>query len=200
MSENYQAFKGDKAYIHTFTGGRFFFDDMEGSDIRIVDIAHALSNNCRFSGHTTQFYSVAQHCVGLSWRMQSELKSERMQFIALLHDASEAYLHDIPSPTKAWFRENKVTAFDELEKRIEEEIFRRWSLANITIGEHQIIKEADRRMAATEVRDLMPPGDYANFGGVPIEPYNEFHIVGWPPAQAERAFLAVYHRLSGDKE
>jgi uncharacterized protein len=81
--------------IQTFTGRRFYQLDPKPDDISILDIAHALSNQCRFSGHLTEFYSVAEHCIHVS-----ELLPEWLKFAGLLHDASEAYLIDMPSPIK----------------------------------------------------------------------------------------------------
>jgi uncharacterized protein len=61
----------------------------------IVDIAHALSNICRFGGHTKRFYSVAEHSIRVSHSVEPEFKLQ-----ALMHDAGEAYLFDMPSPIK----------------------------------------------------------------------------------------------------
>ena len=63
--------------------------------IVIEDIAHALSNLCRFGGHPPKHYSVGQHSVHCCQMIKREHK-----FAALLHDASEAYMVDIPSPIK----------------------------------------------------------------------------------------------------
>ena len=61
----------------------------------INDIAHALSYQQRFSGHTANGFSVAQHCINCSY-----LVSDKNKIAALMHDASEAYLVDLPSPIK----------------------------------------------------------------------------------------------------
>lgn len=63
----------------------------------IEDIAHALAHQPRFGGHLDKFYSVAQHSV-LACREPSSFAEE---LETLMHDASEAYLMDIPSPIKA---------------------------------------------------------------------------------------------------
>lgn len=81
--------------IRTFTGKYVNVFEPDIDDFDIVDIAHALSNQCRFGGHLPQFYSVAQHCL-----LCSELIVPELRLTALMHDASEAYLLDIPSPIK----------------------------------------------------------------------------------------------------
>ncbi|HBX46339.1 phosphohydrolase [Limibacterium fermenti] len=86
-----------QAYIETYTGKLVNVFSIQPDDIYIEDIAHALSMQCRFSGHTKQFYSVAQHsccCYELS---------TDYPFECLMHDCAEAYLHDVASPIKRWF-------------------------------------------------------------------------------------------------
>jgi len=63
----------------------------------IEDIAHSLSHQCRFNGHTDKLYSVAQHCVVMATLPQTP---GRLRMTALLHDAAEAYLGDVVSPLK----------------------------------------------------------------------------------------------------
>lgn len=81
--------------IRTYTGKIFNVFDPDPDMICIEDIAHALSNLCRFGGHTDDFYSVAEH----SYRVLVEVP-RALKLQALLHDASEAYLVDMPSPIK----------------------------------------------------------------------------------------------------
>jgi hypothetical protein len=88
-------------YIETYTGKHFYFLDPKPDMICIEDIAHALSNNCRFGGHCREFYSVAEHSIWVSRMCDNPLEG-------LLHDASEAYLVDIPKPVKQHLPDYRV--------------------------------------------------------------------------------------------
>lgn len=81
--------------IKTFTGVWVNLVDPDPATIFIEDIAHALSQICRFTGHTKKFYSVASHSLRVA-----AMCSRKHQLSALLHDATEAYLSDINSPLK----------------------------------------------------------------------------------------------------
>ena len=74
-------------FIATYSGNRFYFDDIMANDVNIQEIAHALSHLCRFGGHVREFYSVAQHSV-----LVSLLAPPEHALGALLHDATEAYV------------------------------------------------------------------------------------------------------------
>jgi 5'-deoxynucleotidase YfbR-like HD superfamily hydrolase len=79
----------------TYTGRTFWPMDPRPDEVSILDIAQALSHQCRFSGHTREFYSVAEHSVRVS-----QIVPAPHQLWALLHDAAEAYLLDWPRPLK----------------------------------------------------------------------------------------------------
>lgn len=82
-------------WISTFTGKKVYPWAPKPEDIELLDIAIALSRTPRFRGHTREFYSVAQHCVIASYLVP---KSDALW--ALLHDAPEAYIGDLPKPLK----------------------------------------------------------------------------------------------------
>lgn len=84
--------RGPDQYIRVFTGRKFWPLDPRPEEIDILDIAHALSMNTRWGGHCHRFYSVAQHSLFVA-RYLPTLE-------ALLHDASEGYLLDMPRPLK----------------------------------------------------------------------------------------------------
>lgn len=75
--------------------------DPDPKHIIIEDIAFALSNICRFTGHCN-FYSVAEHSINVCNNLEEEYK-----FCGLMHDATEAYLSDISTPLKQLLPEYK---------------------------------------------------------------------------------------------
>lgn len=87
-------------FITTFTNKQYEFLNPKVDQVCIEDIAQALSMNCRYSGHVKSFYSVAEHSCIVSDKVLELTGDYQMAFDALLHDASEAYLTDIPRPIK----------------------------------------------------------------------------------------------------
>lgn len=129
------------SFIQTLSGKQFDYLSATIDDIDIEDIAVALSNICRFSGHLPEFYSVAQHSV-----LCSQLVSPEFAFEALMHDAAEAYCQDIPAPLKALLPD-----YREIEKRTDQLI--RFKLG-LPLEDASVVKYADLTMLATERRDL----------------------------------------------
>src|SRR4030066_897027 len=131
--------KGD--WIQTWSGRQFWPLDPRPEEIFIDDIAHALGNICRFTGHCLDFYSVAEHCLHVSMWDDPEFA-----LIGLLHDASEAYLCDIPRPVKPY-----IMVYKELENAIERSIFERFGIgADVFSKGAENVKRIDSAMLATE--------------------------------------------------
>ena len=86
-------------YLSTYTGKKFYPYDPRPEQICIEDIAHGLSMLCRFAGQCRFFFSVAEHSIAVAHLLPANLK-----LFGLLHDASEAYLVDLPRPVKAGCR------------------------------------------------------------------------------------------------
>lgn len=173
--------RGD--WMQTYAGKQFFPLDPRPEDICIEDIAHALSNLCRFGGHVSQFYSVAQHSV-----LVAGLLPARLALAGLLHDASEAYMVDVPRPLKVALAE-----YQKLEKRLQAIIARKFDV-NFT---HPFIKRADNILLMTEARDLLGPKPAG--WGVPEEPA-EWRVIPLEPGEAEDLFLRRFCELTEARE
>lgn len=172
------------AWIQTFTGRQFWPFDAKPEDIRIEDIAHALSMKCRFTGHCKFFYSVAHHSIIMATRAPKGLEAW-----ALLHDATEAYLPDIARPIKSAFRiehAGRLWTFDEIENRLMAVIAERFTLPMPMPDE---IKRLDLAMLATEARDVMAPPP------VPWTCLTEPPIDGWIRAARGEDMASVFLML-----
>lgn len=171
------------------TSGKPFWPlDPDPRDVSIRDIARALSMTCRYGGHVKAFYSVAQHSIELS-----KLVHVEHRLAALLHDASEAYVGDLIRPIKLMLPE-----FVEIEKRVERAVAERFHLPDLCPPE---VKDADTRIVANEMRDLLAEPDGVDWGRLPL-PFPELprghFAVPLSPLDAEREFLNRYTALSGD--
>lgn len=170
-------------WIQTYSGKKFFPMDPRVEDIELEDIAHALSNTCRFTGHCKKgFYSVAQHSVLVSYICKKE-----NALYGLLHDASEAYLVDLAKPVK---KLPEFQIFRDLEAKVMEAVCTKFGLP---IVEPKDVKEADTIMLATEARDLMAPlhPDWKQ----PAKPL-PFKIEPINPEEAKKLFLDRYRDLT----
>src|SRR5665213_934770 len=138
-----------KPIIETISGRSFWPLKPKASNIVIGDIAHALGNQCRFSGHTRYHYSVAQHSIAVSKLIERQGYDVETQLWGLLHDASEAYLVDLPSPLK---RNPGFAYYSVAEKRLMRAVCERFDLPK---KEPAAVRWADQVLLACEVRDLM---------------------------------------------
>jgi uncharacterized protein len=173
-------------WITTSTGRHWYPKDPEGSEYCIEDIAHALSMLCRFNGHCSRFYSVSEHSVWVS-RLVTQAGHGLW---GLLHDASEAYLVDIPRPVKYL---PEMAGYRELEGRTMWAILTSFGLHK---DEPTAVKEADRLLLRNEAKLLgllRPDWDVADW------PDLNLSIEMMQPDQAEAAFLAQYRSLMRPK-
>ncbi len=171
--------KGD--WIQTYTGKQFWPLDPRPEEVCLEDIAHALSNLCRFGGHCLKFYSVAQHSIHVA--------QQSLPIAGLLHDATEAYLIDVPRPIK-----RNLTNYAEIENRLAVVIGERFNVDLLVLP--QIVKEADERMLQTEKRDLLgpAPAPWTVAQGISSEPY-DFEITPWGPTLSKVEFLNYAHNI-----
>lgn len=177
------------AWIQTVSGRRFWPLEPKPEDVCIDDIAHALAMKCRFTGHCTAFYSIAQHSVLVAEQV-AEVSPE-LALWGLLHDAAEAYLPDVARPIKDAILArygSDIETFESLEENIllcvAERFALRWPVPNL-------VKVYDTILLATERRDVMPKtaDKWHHIEGV--EPLSRT-IVPLPPWAAKEQFLKVF--------
>ena len=174
------------SWIQTRDGNRFDFLHPNESVIDVGEIAHALSLICRFTGHTSSFYSVAQHSVHVSHALCNE--TIEVQLCGLLHDAAEAYVGDVSLPLKRLLPDYKA-----IEKSVEHAIFSAFGLPRTL---HASVKQADLALLATERRDLMLPSEdvWEVLSGITPLP---FTILPLSPERSRAEFLKRYAYLKG---
>jgi len=157
--------------IRTVSGQYVNIADPDPETIRIEDIAHALSQLPRFGGHLPRFYSVAQHSMACAELVEPELKLQ-----ALLHDASEAYLLDMPSPIKALLPE-----YQKLELRFMEVVAKKfgfaWPMAPAVV-------DADRHQLQLEWHEVM------------LKPWKPAQFFTMSSSYANGAFMEAFHAFN----
>lgn len=182
-------------YLETYTGKYFNYQDPSPESVCLQDIAHALSNICRFNGHSKRFYSVAEHSVLVSYHVPLHCAAE-----GLLHDAAEAYYGDVVAQFKpsVWIGDVTFKAGDKVYpfKTVEENLLRiillkyglRWPLP-------EAVLQIDKQLLVTEYlalkSDDLPPW----IVGVPELKMSAHAIVGHLPSVAEQMFLGRAHVL-----
>jgi hypothetical protein len=148
-------------WLHTHAGLAFDLVDPRVDQVSLRDVAHALSNLCRYTGHASRFYSVAEHSVHVSRRVAAEVGHlglpRRAVWCALMHDAHEAYLGDVASPIKAAMRAMGGTSWKSLERGVERCVRERFD-CEMELGEQveYAVRVADVRMLATEAPQVLP--------------------------------------------
>ncbi|AZC55407.1 phosphohydrolase [Pseudomonas chlororaphis] len=165
-------------WILTASGRQFDPLKPTAAMVTPYDIAHALAHLCRFNGHTRQHYSVAQHSL-----LVADLCPEKHQLVALLHDATEAYIGDMVRPLK-----QVMPQYRQVEESIWQAICNRFNLEP-TLPE--CVVRADLVLLATERRDLMPDhsGEWDCLKGIPAR---GARII---PLTAQEASLQFFSRL-----
>jgi len=168
------------SWIQTYSGKQFFPLNPDKNQICIEDIAHSLGKICRFNGHSKTFYSVAEHSIYVSQKVSKE-----NMLWGLLHDASEAYLGDIPKPIKPYLH-----GYKEIENALCQCIASKFNLPypipiEVKITDTRILRdEADQLMEERRNpwSQLVLPGF-----GIKINKYNH--------SEATSKFLERYHHL-----
>ena len=194
-------FDGDDCYIKVNPSGGYFHLHAEDdtSEINIVDIASAISRQCRFTGHLLphiDHYSVAEHSVLVSALLKDMGASPQLQFAGLMHDAAEAYLADIAAPFK-----RELGDYYTAEAKVEKRIHKKYGI-NLSKDDKALLKKADWIALWIEARQIVcsDPDECSKWTG-----YNECfgqeshqHMTPlqlWSRADAARQFLMRFAEL-----
>lgn len=174
--------------IVTYTGRVVDPLNLRPEQVNIIDIAHSLSNQCRFTGHVREFYSVGQHSVLCTEFTRETYGTAQHQLTLLLHDGSEAYLSDLARPVK--HAEGLGDVYREIENGIQAVVAERFGLE---YPFKDFVHKIDNALLLREQQDLMP-----RFRHIESKLVYDKPITGWSPADSKARFLALYTELTGE--
>ena len=183
----------DESYIQTYTGKHYYFKNPTVDMIDIGDIAHALSQINRYTGHTKFPYNVAQHSL-----IVASLVPFPMQLEALMHDAHEAYVNDIARPLKLLLPDYQM--YEDKAAHVVKDRFGLFEGCDGTqfFNYKSTIKRADIIALITEQRDFMPADDTDWRLGFDVQPMAE-HIEPLSPSDSEFKFMRMFEALWWDR-
>jgi hypothetical protein len=167
-------------FISTLSGAKFFVDECNIGEIPIEDVAHALGMNCRYNGHVTKHYSVAEHSV-----LVSLLVPKEDAFWGLMHDVTEAFVPDVPRPFK-----HLIHGFQDFESTLAGKMAEYYKLDP---EEPDTVKFIDKHIVGSEAAVLFPnPPDWVQFYDDVCPSYL---IKGLSPKKAKAKFLERFEEL-----
>lgn len=174
-------------YITTYTEKKIdpLQPDVDLFDVR--DFAHALSLTCRGNGHVKQFLSVGQHCVWCAKEAAARGYSKRVILACLLHDASEAYMSDVPRPLKEVLPE-----YVRAEEKIINLIYTKFLGSPLTEEEQILVKKVDDDLLYFDLRELLGITD---LGEEPKLKIKQDYTVR-PFEEVEQEYLELYEQWS----
>lgn len=177
--------RGD--WMQTYTGRKFWPLDARQEDVDVADIAHALSMLCRYGGHSLKFYSVAEHSVHIARWLDGQNYKPEVALAGILHDATEAYLTDVPRPLK-----RSLPEYKEYEAVLWTVIAKAFGLTGYEDDLPMIVHEADNRILSDEIRQNMKSMDWHAKHERPLGVSLQF----WSPERAEKEFLTTFSDLA----
>lgn len=175
--------------------------ELKAEQVSLPDIAHALAQKVRFNGQLRELgYSVAQHCC-----LGAEQIAGPFKLAFLLHEVSEVYLPDIPSPLKSFVfvhipKRNgepgtETISWAQLEAQHADAVFEALGLTSIRpLIDSPEVKAMDMQMLMTEKRDLASPEPEP--WCIDVEPLQRVIATTWSSAAAEAAFSNLFRELT----
>lgn len=168
--------------------------NISADSIHITDIASSLSKLCRYTGHCSKFYSVAEHCLNCAHVLAAD---PTLALWGLLHDACEAYLGDIATPLKGRVlleyadeeaKDTVVAEYKAVETALLYKVAQKFKLP-WPIPEE--VDKVDKGMLVYEFAELMEGKLDIPDPGFTCTP----QVNGVPPKVAEQAFIDKYNYL-----
>lgn len=175
-------------WVGTRSGKKIDLLNPDPKQITIEDIATGLSNVARFNGQTDNWYSVAEHSIHVA-----ELLPNKYKLLGLLHDASEAYICDVPSPLK-WLLGD---AYKQVERRLQGAIGEALGLGQLLVDLPPVVKEADAVLLYSE-KELLQPSGIEWPTTDPVMRFPDLRIRHSLPVSARRGFMDMYGSLTGE--
>jgi len=175
-------------FISTYSKGKFWPIDPREDEVKIEDIAHALSLMCRGNGHVKHFYSVGQHSIYCAQEAKLRGFNSKVQLACLLHDASEAYISDITRPVK-----KLLDVYLEMEDMLQSLIFKVYALDDLTEEEHAQVKLVDDTILRYELSELLDTHNYND-----LELVGTYDLSFKMMDQTEREFLELFKTLQSE--
>lgn len=190
-----EIYKPKKTEVETSTGKYLDMENPTIDAIELEDIAHALGNICRYNGHCLNYYSVAEHAVFVSIRLERKGYSRIIQLAGLHHDDAEAFLGDIPRPLKPLLEPK----YSELTDAIDAVICEGLNLPFERDAFHgNEVKAADDWSLIVEARHLLP----SQGRGWLLQPTEsrviipDYYLNGIEPQAASKLYLARHKELT----
>ena len=172
--------------MNTYTGKRFDPMQMTPEEVSLRDIAHALSLLCRGGGHMKYFYTVGLHSLNCAREAASRGWSDRLVLACLLHDASECYMSDVPSPFKKTLPE-----YQEQEAYLLHLIYEKFLGSDLTAQEQAQLEEIDHVMLWYDLDGLLEKQD-----GEPPKLHIELNYTVEPFAKVEAEYIRIFEKYS----
>lgn len=188
--------------IETWTGKYVDLAAPQAHQIDLDSVAHGLANTCRYNGQV-RFYSVAEHAVMVSRRLERQGWDVEFQLAGLHHDDAEAFLGDVTRPLKSLFQPTYAGLTNKMDWAICRALHLPFVITPMCY-ELEPIKDADNWALMVEAWRLLPSrginwGDSGISWSIEMEARREHDSDLWTggvdPWEAVEMWLAQHKNL-----
>lgn len=183
----------NRPWLQLHDGSQWFADAPRSHDYKVEVIAHALSQQTRFAGHTLWPYSVLHHSILVGIEVARHTHDQALIRAALSHDFAEFVCVDLPAPIK---RMPQLAGYRTLIADVEKAIAQHLELGAYL--DHQLIRHADLVLLSTEKRDVLGPSPHDGEWGVGLPPPRVERIFEMDAASVRTGFLTMWKEMGGE--